>query len=77
MPQRDTNVFIKQAINFALNATQGHKPSLSNKLYVDPKLWEQFALNATQGQKPSYQQAIYLSQMMGTIWPAYQNRGLV
>ena len=33
--------------------------------------------NAKQGHKPSYQQAIYQSQMMGTIRPAYQNRGSV
>jgi len=45
------------------------------KLFINPKWWGRSgALNARQGYKPSYQQAMYKSQMIGMIWPAYQNK---
>ena len=36
MSHRDTSVAIKQAINPALNVTQGHKQWLSNKPLINP-----------------------------------------
>ena len=73
MPHRDTSVAIQQAITQALNATQGHKSSCQQVIYIyqskmmgtiSPagyiKTEFQSALHATQGHKPSYQQALYI-----------------
>ena len=47
MPLRDKSVAIKQAINHALNATQGQKRSYQQAI--------NHALKATREHKPSYQ----------------------
>ena len=47
MLRKDTSVAIKQAINRALNATQGTNVAIKQAIYR--------ALNVTQGHKPSYQ----------------------
>ena len=53
MPRKDTSVAIKQAINRALNATQGTNVAIKQAIYR--------ALNVTQGHKPSYQTTYVLT----------------